>query len=84
MDRISYARGALLGLACGDAGGTTLEFSRPGPFPWSPLLTGPHTEITGGGPFGVLPGQVIRPATAIACRKAGRCQSFRAAVAWLW
>jgi ADP-ribosyl-[dinitrogen reductase] hydrolase len=58
MNRRSYARGSLLGLAIGDAGGTSLEFSHPGPFPWNPLLTGPHTEVTGGGPFRVLPGQV--------------------------
>ena len=58
MTRRSYARGCLLGLACGDASGTTLEFSHPGRFPWNPLLTGPHVKITGGGPFRVLPGQV--------------------------
>jgi len=31
-------RGALLGLAVGDALGTTLEFKRPGTFPESPIL----------------------------------------------
>ena len=51
------ALGALLGLAVSDALGTTLEFSRPAPAPWLPLLKGPHTEIIGGGPFGVGPGQ---------------------------
>lgn len=37
-------RGCLLGLACGDAVGTTVEFSPRGSFP-------PVTGMTGGGPF---------------------------------
>ena len=47
--RDRYA-GALLGLAVGDALGTTLEFKAPGTF---------HsmTDIVGGGPFGLAPGQ---------------------------
>ena len=44
------ARGALLGLAVGDALGTTLEFSRRDQHPH-------HAEMTGGGPFGLTPGQ---------------------------
>lgn len=43
-------RGALLGLAVGDALGTTLEFSARDANP-------PHSEMTGGGPFGLQPGQ---------------------------
>ncbi len=43
-------RGALLGLACGDALGTTLEFTRPGTFQ-------PITDIVGGGPFGLTAGK---------------------------
>lgn len=43
-------RGALLGLAAGDALGTTLEFRPPGTFT-------PITDIVGGGPFGLRPGQ---------------------------
>jgi ADP-ribosyl-[dinitrogen reductase] hydrolase len=43
-------RGALLGLAAGDALGTTLEFTRPGSF-------APISDIVGGGPFGLAPGQ---------------------------
>jgi len=43
-------RGALLGLAVGDALGTTLEFKAPGTFK-------PITDIVGGGPFGLEPGQ---------------------------
>jgi len=43
-------RGALLGLACGDALGTTLEFKPPGSFT-------PITDIIGGGQFDLQPGQ---------------------------
>ena len=43
-------RGCLLGLAAGDALGTTLEFKRPGTFT-------PLTDMVGGGPFGLQPGQ---------------------------
>jgi ADP-ribosyl-[dinitrogen reductase] hydrolase len=42
-------RGALLGLAAGDALGTTLEFKRPGTF-------APIADIVGGGPFHLKPG----------------------------
>lgn len=42
--RRSRYRGALLGLAAGDALGTTVEFSTPGSF-------APLTDIVGGGPF---------------------------------
>lgn len=47
---LDRARGALLGLAVGDALGTTLEFSRRDTLPH-------HTEMTGGGPFQLAPGQ---------------------------
>ncbi len=43
-------RGALLGLAAGDALGTTLEFKAPGTFR-------PITDLTGGGPFRLQAGQ---------------------------
>ncbi|MEM8885658.1 MAG: ADP-ribosylglycohydrolase family protein [Planctomycetota bacterium] len=42
--------GALLGLACGDAVGTTLEFRERGTFE-------PLTDMLGGGPFGLQPGE---------------------------
>jgi ADP-ribosyl-[dinitrogen reductase] hydrolase len=42
--------GCLLGLACGDAVGTTVEFEARGSFP-------PVTDMTGGGPFGLAAGQ---------------------------
>lgn len=44
------AHGALLGLAAGDAVGTTVEFQRPGSFP-------PVTDMVGGGPFHLAAGQ---------------------------
>jgi len=43
-------RSCLLGLATGDAIGTTLEFRPKGSFP-------PITDMTGGGPFGLKAGQ---------------------------
>jgi ADP-ribosyl-[dinitrogen reductase] hydrolase len=43
-------RGALLGLAAGDAIGTTVEFKSPGSFP-------PMTDMIGGGAFHLAPGQ---------------------------
>ena len=48
--QLDRAVGALLGLACGDAVGTTLEFQRPGSFT-------PITDMVGGGPFRLAPGQ---------------------------
>lgn len=50
MDRIQRFRGCLLGLAVGDALGTTLEFKPPGTFK-------PITDMIGGGPFNLKPGQ---------------------------
>jgi ADP-ribosylglycohydrolase len=50
MDLIDRYRGCLLGLATGDALGTTLEFTTPGDFQ-------PIDDIMGGGPFGLKPGQ---------------------------
>jgi ADP-ribosylglycohydrolase len=46
----SRYRGCLLGLAAGDALGTTLEFTPP----WN---VRPLTDLVGGGPFGLKPGQ---------------------------
>ena len=50
MERIERYRGALLGLAAGDALGTTLEFKPPGSFE-------PISDIVGGGPFCLKPGE---------------------------
>lgn len=49
-ERLNRARGALLGLACGDAIGTTVEFMPRGTFP-------PLTDMVGGGVFDLEPGQ---------------------------
>jgi len=49
-EQIQRYRGSLLGLAVGDALGTTLEFKSPGTFP-------PLTDMAGGGPFALEPGQ---------------------------
>jgi ADP-ribosyl-[dinitrogen reductase] hydrolase len=50
MEVIERYRGTLLGLACGDALGTTLEFKSPGSFE-------PISDIVGGGPFRLKPGE---------------------------
>jgi ADP-ribosylglycohydrolase len=50
MEMIDRYRGCLLGLAVGDALGTTLEFSSPGSFQ-------PLTDMIGGGPFRLNPGE---------------------------
>lgn len=50
MEPIERYRGCLLGLAVGDALGTTLEFKPPGTFK-------PVADIVGGGPFGLRPGE---------------------------
>lgn len=50
MNSSERFRGCLLGLATGDAVGTTVEFQRRGSFP-------PVTDIVGGGPFNLKPGQ---------------------------
>ena len=63
----THARGALLGLAVGDALGATLEFQPLPPRPFTPLLTGPHTDVIGGGPFGVEPGQGTDDTQMAAC-----------------
>src|SRR4051794_1755768 len=49
MTRRDRFRGALLGLAVGDAVGTTVEFKPPGTF-------APVTDMIGGGPFGLPAG----------------------------
>ena len=50
MKSLDRHRGCLLGLAVGDALGTTLEFTEPGSFE-------PITDMVGGGPFNLAPGQ---------------------------
>lgn len=50
MTPLDRAVGTLLGLACGDAVGTTLEFRSPGTFE-------PIEDMVGGGPFSLEAGQ---------------------------
>jgi len=50
MTTLDRYRGAMLGLAAGDALGTTLEFTHPGSFE-------PLTDMVGGGPFDLKPGE---------------------------
>jgi len=50
MEKLERYRGCLLGLAVGDALGTTLEFQPLGSFT-------PITDMIGGGPFDLKPGQ---------------------------
>ncbi len=65
--REDRAQGALLGLAVGDAFGTTLEFTSPTAVPFETALTGPHVEVTGGGPFAVERGQVTDDTMMAVC-----------------
>ena len=53
-------RGAILGLATGDALGTTLEFKPQGTFE-------PISEMQGGGPFGLKPGQWTDDTSMMLC-----------------
>lgn len=66
IDR-NRARGALLGLAVGDALGTTLEFEALEAPPFPTLATGPHREMKGGGPFSLEPGQVTDDTQLASC-----------------
>lgn len=50
MGSLDRYRGALLGLACGDAVGTRVEFKQRGSFE-------PVTDMLGGGPFDLQPGE---------------------------
>ena len=57
---LDRAVGALLGLAAGDALGTTLEFARPGTFT-------PIDDMVGGGPFRLIAGQWTDDASMALC-----------------
>ena len=58
--RLHRARGALLGLAVGDAVGTTVEFKSRGTFE-------PLTDLVGGGPFGLTAGQFTDDTSMALC-----------------
>ncbi|MEJ8852785.1 ADP-ribosylglycohydrolase family protein [Variovorax rhizosphaerae] len=65
--------GALFGLACGDAVGTTVEFSPRGSFK-------PVTDMSGGGPFHLRPGQWTDDTSMALCLAASlvHCRGFDA------
>ncbi len=68
-------RGTLLGLAVGDALGTTHEFRALEAPAFPGLATGPLDDVVGGGPFGLAPGQVTddtQMATCLAASLLGR------------
>lgn len=67
-------RGALVGLAVGDAVGTTVEFRPPGSFP-------AVTDMVGGGPFELKPGQWTDDTSMALCLAESliECRGFDAA-----
>src|SRR5687767_1586163 len=73
ISRPARFRGALLGLAVGDALGATLEFTNRGTFR-------PITEMTGGGPFRLEPGQWTDDTSMALCLAASlvECRGFDA------
>jgi ADP-ribosylglycohydrolase len=73
METIERFRGCLLGLAAGDAVGTTLEFKPPGSF-------APISDIVGGGPFQLKPGQWTDDTSMALCLAASliECRGFDA------
>lgn len=67
-------RGCLMGLACGDAVGTTVEFCERGSF-------APLTDMVGGGPFELQPGQWTDDTSMALCLATSllHCKGFNAA-----
>ena len=70
-DTVDYYRGCLLGLAVGDALGTTLEFKDPGSFQ-------PIDDMVGGGPFNLKTGQWTDDTSMALCLAESlvECQGF--------
>ncbi|MFA9478220.1 ADP-ribosylglycohydrolase family protein [Phycisphaerales bacterium AB-hyl4] len=73
-DRLDRYRGCLMGLAVGDAVGTSVEFARPGSFE-------PVTVMIGGGPFELEPGEWTDDTSMALCLAESllECQGFDAA-----
>ncbi len=73
METIDRYRGCLLGLACGDAVGTTVEFRPRGSFT-------PVTDMVGGGPFRLKPGDWTDDTSLALCLAASltECGEFDA------
>jgi ADP-ribosyl-[dinitrogen reductase] hydrolase len=71
MDTQERFRGCLVGLAVGDAVGTSIEFSHPGSFT-------PLTDMIGGGIFRLLPGQWTDDTSMALCLAESlvECQGF--------
>jgi len=59
--------GPLLGMAVGDALGTTYEFERIDQPDYPSLATGPATDIVGGGPFDLKAGQITDDTQMAVC-----------------
>ena len=82
-ERRDRARGAMLGLAMGDALGTTLEFTTRDSL-------SPQTDLTGGGPFSLAPGvwtddtsmALALGESLVACRGFDAADVMRRFVAW--
>ena len=68
---LSRARGTLLGLAVGDALGVTNEFKKMNSEQFPRLNQGTHTQMRGGGPFGVKRGQVTDDTQMATCLALG-------------
>ncbi|HTK05946.1 MAG TPA: ADP-ribosylglycohydrolase family protein [Ktedonobacteraceae bacterium] len=73
MELIERYRGSLLGLAVGDAVGTTLEFKQPGSFT-------PIDDMIGGGAFRLKPGEWTDDTSMALCLAASliECKDFNA------
>ncbi|MET3180635.1 UNVERIFIED_ORG: ADP-ribosyl-[dinitrogen reductase] hydrolase [Variovorax guangxiensis] len=73
MNAIERYQGCLLGLACGDAVGTTVEFRSRGGF-------APVTGMHGGGPFGLIAGEWTDDTSMALCLAASliHCKGFDA------
>jgi ADP-ribosyl-[dinitrogen reductase] hydrolase len=71
LELIERYRGCLIGLAVGDALGTTLEFQPPGSFR-------PLEDLVGGGPFSLAPGQWTDDTSMALCLAESmiECQEF--------
>lgn len=73
ISTVQRYQGCLIGLACGDAVGTRVEFSPRGSFP-------PVTDMLGGGPFGLVPGEWTDDTSMALCLAASliHCKGFDA------
>ena len=65
--RETKALGALLGMAVGDALGTTYEFARIEQPAYPTLATAPATDVIGGGPFELVAGQITDDTQMAVC-----------------